>query len=341
MAFAQVTVSETALTVTEGDSATYTVVLVTEPTDDVTITVARSSGDDADLTVSSDTDTDTDIDSVTLAFTNSNWNMQQTVTILAAEDDDSEHGTAMFTHAVAGPGIYDGLTAPGLTATENDNDPPGIMVSETALAVPEGGSATYTVRLVTQPTDDVTITVASPTGDDDLTASPDTLTFTNSNWSMQQTVTILAADDADGAPGIALFTHAVAGPGAYDGLPAPGVRATEDDNDTIGVIISPTALSVPEGGSATYTVRLGTKPLFDDVTDDVTVEATRDQRSDANLTVSSDTDTDMEYRVGYVGLHELELEYGADGDGHGGRRRRRGGWRRDLLSHHGKPRRVL
>ncbi len=294
LAFAQVTVSETALTVTEGDSATYTVVLVTEPTDDVTITVARSSGDDADLTVSSDTDTDTDIDSVTLAFTNSNWNMQQTVTILAAEDDDSEHGTAMFTHAVAGPGIYDGLTAPGLTATENDNDPPGIMVSETALAVPEGGSATYTVRLVTQPTDDVTITVASPTGDDDLTASPDTLTFTNSNWSMQQTVTILAADDADGAPGIALFTHAVAGPGAYDGLPAPGVRATEDDNDTIGVIISPTALSVPEGGSATYTVRLGTKPLFDDVTDDVTVEATRDQRSDANLTVSSDTDTDMD-----------------------------------------------
>ena len=295
LAFAQVTVSETALTVPEGDSATYTVVLVTEPTDDVTITVARSSGDDADLTVSSDTDTDTDIDSVTLAFTNSNWNMQQTVTILAAEDDDSEHGTAMFTHAVAGPGIYDGLTAPGLTATENDNDPPGIMVSETALTVPEGGSATYTVRLVTPPSKDVTIEVERVTGDENLTASPDTLTFTNSNWSMQQTVAILAAEDDDGRASPAQFRHNVSSPGTvYDGISTPGIRANEDDNDTIGVIISPTTLSVPEGGSATYTVRLGTKPVFDDVTNDVTVEATRDQRSDANLTVSSDTDTDTD-----------------------------------------------
>ena len=300
MAFAQVTVSETALTVPEGDSATYTVVLVTEPTDDVTITVARSSGDDADLTVSSDTDTDTDtdtdIDSVTLAFTNSNWNMQQTVTILAAEDDDSEHGTAMFTHAVAGPGVYDGLTAPGLTATENDNDPPGIMVSETALTVPEGGSATYTVRLVTQPSKDVTIEVERVTGDENLTASPDTLTFTNSNWSMQQTVAILAAEDDDGKASPAQFRHNVSSPGTvYDGISTPGIRANEDDNDTIGVIISPTTLSVPEGGSATYTVRLGTKPVFDDVTNDVTVEATRDLLgSDTDLTVTSDTDTDAD-----------------------------------------------
>ena len=280
-----VIVSETALSVPEGGSATYTVRLGTQPTDDVTITVASPTGDD-DLTASPDA----------LTFTNSNWSMQQTVTILAAEDDDSENGTALFTHAVAGPGAYDGLPAPGLTATENDNDSPSVIVSETALSVPEGGSATYTVRLGTQPTDDVTITVASLTGDDDLTASPDTLTFTNSNWSMQQTVTILAAEDDDGAPGVALFNHSAASrPGTvYDGLSTPSVRATENDNDSLGVIISPTTLSVPEGGSATYTVRLGTKPLFDDVTDDVTVEATRDQRSDTDLTVSSDTDTDMD-----------------------------------------------
>ena len=186
------------------------------------------------------------------------------------------------------PAPMTGFWPPGLTATEDDNDSPGVTVSETALSVPEGGSATYTVRLVTQPTEDVTITVArSVSGDDDLTASPDTLTFTNSNWSMPQTVTILAAEDDDGELGVALFTHAVAGPGAYGGLPAPGVRATENDNDSLGVIVSPTTLSVPEGGSATYTVRLATKPL-----DDVTVEATRDDRSDADLTVSSDTDTD-------------------------------------------------
>ncbi len=281
LAFAQVTVSETDLMVSEGGSASYTVVLDTQPTNDVTITVAPSSGDDKNLTASPDT----------LTFTNSDWSMQQTVTVLAAEDADSENGTAQFTHTVAGPGTpYDGLTAPGVTATEIDNDPPGLTVSETDLSVPEGGSASYTVRLVTQPTDDVTITVERVTGDEDLTASPDTLTFTNSDWSMQQTVTILAAEDDDGAASPGQFRHNVSSPGTvYHGIPTPGVNATEDDNDTIGVIISPTTLSVPEGGSATYTVRLGTKP-----SNDVTVEATEDQRNDADLTVSSDTDTDTD-----------------------------------------------
>ena len=281
LAFAQVTVSETDLMVSEGGSASYTVVLDTQPTNDVTITVAPSSGDDKNLTASPDT----------LTFTNSDWSMQQTVTVLAAEDADSENGTAQFTHTVAGPGTpYDGLTAPGVTATEIDNDPPGLTVSETDLSVPEGGSASYTVRLVTQPTDDVTITVERVTGDEDLTASPDTLTFTNSDWSMQQTVTILAAEDDDGAASPGQFRHNVSSPGTvYHGIPTPGVNATEDDNDTIGVIISPTTLSVPEGGSATYTVRLGTKP-----SNDVTVEATEDQTNDADLTVSSDTDTDTD-----------------------------------------------
>ena len=168
----------------------------------------------------------------------------------------------------------------------------GIMVSETGLTVPEDGSASYTVRLVTQPTDDVTITVERVTGDEDLTASPETLTFTNSNWSVQQTVTVSAAEDDDGAAGTAQFAHKVSSPGTvYHDVPTPGLRATEDDNDTIGVIVSPTALSVPEGGSATYTVRLGTKPLDDDVT----VEATPDQLNDADLTVTSVTDMDADF----------------------------------------------
>ncbi len=279
-----VTVSATDdLSVPEGGSASYTVVLDTQPMADVTITVMRSSGDDENLTASP----------ATLTFTNSNWNTEQTVTVSAAEDADSENGTALFTHAVAGPGtVYHGLPAPGVTATESDNDPPGVMVSETALSVPEGGSASYTVMLETQPTDDVTITVTrSVSGDEDLTASPATLTFTNSNWNTEQTVTVSAAEDDDGEHGVAAIHHSAVSPGTvYHGLPAPAVRATEDDNDTIGVIVSPTALSVPEGGSASYTVRLGTQPE-----EDVTVEATKDQLSDADLTVTSVTDMGTDF----------------------------------------------
>ena len=279
-----VTVSATDdLSVPEGGSASYTVVLDTQPMADVTITVMRSSGDDENLTASP----------ATLTFTNSNWNTEQTVTVSAAEDADSENGTALFTHAVAGPGtVYHGLPAPGVTATESDNDPPGVMVSETTLSVPEGGSASYTVMLETQPTDDVTITVTrSVSGDEDLTASPATLTFTNSNWNTEQTVTVSAVEDDDGEHGVAAIHHSAVSPGTvYHGIPAPAVRTTEDDNDTIGVIVSPTALSVPEGGSASYTVRLGTQPE-----EDVTVEATTDQLSDADLTVTSVTDMDTDF----------------------------------------------
>ena len=285
LAFAQdpgVTVSETELTVPEGGSASYTVVLGTQPTADVTITVTRSSGDDENLTASP----------VTLTFTNSNWSTQRTVTILAAEDADSENGTAQFTHTVAAPGtLYDELPAPGVTATENDNDPPSVTVSETALTVPEDGSASYTVMLDTQPTADVRIAVVRVTGDEDLTASPDTLTFTNSNWNTEQTVTVSAAEDDDGVHGVAQIGHNVVSPGTvYQGIPAPGVNVTEGDNDTIAVIVSPTALSVPEGGSASYTVMLGTQPE-----EDVTVEATPDQGSDTDLTVTSVTDTDAKF----------------------------------------------
>ena len=252
--------------------------------------------------MTSDTDTDTDSNSVTLLFTDLNWSTQQTVTVLAAEDDDSEPGTALFTHTVTGPGTaYDGFSAPGVTATEIDNDPPGVIVSEARVSVPEDGSASYTMVLKTTPTADVKIKVARVFGDEDVTVTSDTdtdadsnsvtLLFTDLNWSMQQTVTILAAEDDDGAAGIAEFGHNVISSGTvYHHIPAPGVTATEIDNDTIGVIISPTALSVPEGGSATYTVRLGTKPL----NEDVTVEATRDQLSDTDLTVTSDTDTDTD-----------------------------------------------
>ena len=187
----------------------------------------------------------------------------------------------------------------------------GVTVWPTPLAVPEGGSAVYTLALNTQPTESVTITVdeSKSRNDPDLTASSGTdtgmdtdsvtLLFTNSNWNTPQTVTVSAAEDDDGAAGIAEFLHnVVSNDTSYNNTGAGGVTLNEADNDTIGVIISPTALSVPEGGSATYTVRLGTKPLEDDVT----VEPTPDQGSDTDLTVSSGTDTDTDMDTNSVTL---------------------------------------
>ena len=66
--------------------------------------------------------------------------------------------------------------------------------------IPEGESIPHTVWLSHQPSANVTVTVAT-TGDTDITASPATLTFTPSNWSVPQTVTLSAAQDTDTVPG--------------------------------------------------------------------------------------------------------------------------------------------
>ena len=74
----EVTVSETALTVTEEDATgnSYTVVLETQPTADVVVTVAGHAG--TEVTPAPNP----------LTFTTTNWNTAQTVTVTAGDDAD-------------------------------------------------------------------------------------------------------------------------------------------------------------------------------------------------------------------------------------------------------------
>ena len=96
------------------------------------------------------------------------------------------------------------------TATIVDDDDRGVTVSPTELQVTEGGSETYTVVLRSEPTGDVTVEMAV-SGDEDVTVSPESLTFTDSNWATGQTVTVSADGDEDGDDDTAEITHTVSG----------------------------------------------------------------------------------------------------------------------------------
>ena len=63
-----------------------------------------------------------------------------------------------------------------LGVTVTDNDTPELVLSKSELAVTEGASASYTVKLATQPTGQVTVTVGGMTGTD-LSVTENTLTF--------------------------------------------------------------------------------------------------------------------------------------------------------------------
>ena len=103
------TVAPTVLTLTEGTSATYTVVLDTEPTGTVTVspTVSGSPG----LTIEPEN----------LTFTPSDWDTAQTMTVTATEDDDAYHGSSSVSHTTAGAD-YVAFSGGDIAITIADNE---------------------------------------------------------------------------------------------------------------------------------------------------------------------------------------------------------------------------
>ena len=112
-------------------------------------------------------------------------------------------------------------------------DPPGVTVSPTALTVTEEDTAgeSYRVVLDSQPTADVTVTVAGHAGTE-VTPSPASLTFTRSNWETDQTVTVTAGSDADTVNDTVTLTHSAASTDSnYQGITIASVTVTVTDDD--------------------------------------------------------------------------------------------------------------
>ena len=110
---AGVLVSKPALTVTEEDTTgeTYTVVLDSQPTANVTITVGGFTGSDVTASPAS------------LPFTNMNWSTPQVVTVTATGDTDTVTDMVSLTHSAASTDTdYNGITIAGVMVTVNDND---------------------------------------------------------------------------------------------------------------------------------------------------------------------------------------------------------------------------
>ena len=231
--------SLSSVNVPEGGNATYNLSLSHQPSSDVTVLIATKPGGDTSITVSP----------ASRIFTSSNWSTGQTVTVEAASDPDGLNGTATIGHVASGAEYS---VTGDVTATEQDNDRK-LVTSPSSVIVVEGSSATYTVRLATRPTGTVTVAVSFLQGDAGLSVTPASLFFTTGNWNTPHTVTVRAAQDNDLADGSATFWHSASG-GGYGGVTA-SITASEDDDDTAQFLFSATSVTVPEDGTATYTVR--------------------------------------------------------------------------------------
>ena len=215
-----VTVTPRSLTVDEGGSETYTIVLEEQPTGRVTVTVAGHAG------------TDVRLSKTRLFFTTGNYSDEQTVTVTAVEDSDAVDDTVTLTHDASGGG-FGAYVLPDVTVTVADNDG-GLHADPAALTIAEGGNGTYGLTLTRQPTGPVTVTVDAPAG---VTVDPATLTFTDANWDTPQTVTVTGTQDTNKADATVTVRHAATGGGyavtAGGARSAPVTVTVEDDDKTV------------------------------------------------------------------------------------------------------------
>ena len=81
---------------------------------------------------------------------------------------------------------------------------PVFELSAEDLTIAEGGSETYTVSLVSQPSEDVTVNVAPF---QTVQSAPSSLTFTPENWNTPQTVTVSTYEDDDSLDAWGIVSH--------------------------------------------------------------------------------------------------------------------------------------
>ena len=247
-----VTVSTSAVTVTEAPgsarTATYTVVLDSEPTG--TVTVTPSSDDTSVARVPG-----------ALTFTTSNWDDAQDVTVTGVDNnvDNAASFTATVSHTVSGAD-YGSVTAADVSVTLTDDDPsPTVTLSLSSASIAEnGGTSTVTASLSHPSSAETTVTVSAAGPSGSYALSGDTLTIAAGETASTGTVTVTASDDTVDQPdktvtvsGVAANTHGVTGPVART------LTIEDDDDPQVTVSYSAATYTATEGGAAaTVTVNL-------------------------------------------------------------------------------------
>ena len=271
-----VNISEDSLTLTEGQSKSYTVVLGAVPTGNVTVTIQGPSN--RDIIVQPDS----------LTFTQDDWDDEQTVTVTTGQDDDHlDEAQAQIAHSVSGGG-YDNLAVDSVQVTVQDDDHPRVTTGfgQNSAAAPEGSRVQVTASLSTAPERSVkmpiSVTLQGGATADDYSGMPRDISF--SSEETQKTFSFTITDDMvdDDGESLRISFGNLPDRVALDSAGNPSVTVTITDDDEASVTVAPTSLELEEGESDRYTVVLGSQP-----TGDVTV--TLGVPKDAPFTVSGPT----------------------------------------------------
>ncbi|MDB9511190.1 DUF4347 domain-containing protein [Kamptonema animale CS-326] len=214
-----------------------------------------------------------------------------------------------------GPGVTPTITTSTATTTITNDDKAGFTINPTALTTSEvGGTATFTVKLNSQPTADVTIDLSSSNVAEG-TVSTNSLTFTPAKYNEPQTITVSGVDDllADGPQPYKIVTAAARSTDLnYNNVNPDDVAVTNSDDETPGITVNPTAglITGEDGTKANFTVVLNTQP-----TADVTIELNTDNVAEGTVSTNRLTFTPAKWNTAQeVTVTGVEDNSIADGD---------------------------
>ena len=254
----EVSFEESSYDVNEGGSVNVTLTLSEAPGRSVTVDIEANTNNGGGAT--------TDDYSVPDAVRFGPNDREKSISFRATQDsinDDNESVRLELSSTL--PDRVRGGTPFESTVSITDDDGPGVLITPTTLTVPEGRSRTYTVKLTSQPTEDVTVTI-SMSGSATVThdATNNMLTFTAANWASNQTVRVSAAeDDDDHLDDEATISHSVASAdGDYNNPPVASVAVTVTDDEGVPVEVSFEAATyiIDEGDEVTVRVTLDADP---------------------------------------------------------------------------------
>ncbi|MBN1510139.1 MAG: DUF4347 domain-containing protein [Sedimentisphaerales bacterium] len=263
--------------ITEGDigskNLAFTVALSPSSAQTVTVNYATSNG-------TATAGSDYTATNGTLTFSPSQTSQQINVPILG---DYVIEGDETFTMTLSGATNATIATGTATGTIQNDDAAGTLTLSSSTYNVNEdGGTVTITVDRSGGLASGVGVSYATSNGTatagSDYTSASGTLTFNGGETSKTFTVPILQDSLVEGNETFNVALHNATGEGTL-GSPSSAVVTILDD-DVQGLVVAPGSVSVPEGGTAQFTMKLAAQPASN-----VTVAITKQPGGDADLSV--------------------------------------------------------
>jgi len=285
-----VTVSESNLvTIEDGSTVSYSVVLDAPPTPGATVTITPGSSDVTEGTVSG-----------ALQFTGANWDIPQLVTITPGSTGDGNDGDVGYSisHVVsstAGAGsCYEGVAANSISVTnQNIEGIASILVAPSSgLMVSEDGTVTanFTVSAVGTPTSDVSVPLTIDTPGEVTLSSASAVLNAGNGFAASIVVTGVSDQVVEPSMPFSITTEpSSSSQPEFNGVNPVDITGSVTDNNVAEVLVQPaqSPLQTSEAGGTDFIDYV----LTAQPTADVSFQLSSDDPAEASVSPSTVTFT--------------------------------------------------